>query len=666
MRLRYLHLPRCGPLKDVAVVFGREELVTRALKLTRQGALNFIVGVNGSGKSSILRAIYQTFVAMRSNRFPALPVTVAWDIAPSGETVTALFHVPEGTKRPYFVALKQAAETSLSSWRELALSLEDDLGTVGLEQTLERGDAVLGSYLQAHLPKRLVAYTSGAPELWTRLEHRTFHPQDEVEDQYQIADERPHGWSIEREWEEEQPIRMTNLLTRYSLTASGTAETLPGAGQVGMVTGELGDQLLQEIVPLAKLGKKVAMNQVPRTARLDQTYFRIEVRQLRYAAIALALVQAARELPGYSEEVRQEGLRNDFLIKRAKEERTRDARDLLNKIDWFWPTHLAITYRDAEDRVSPRQHLELLCLIALADEVIDQPRGRKRLVISLGPRGGIRLSDALKNVFPGGILTEAASFVAKRVDDCPTGAEAVLRVLSEDQNVDSTPLDAFTRLRDWERTGLMEEITLTVKRLNQPTARDGKPDEVIVSFDHLSDGEQMLLGRMGLLYLLRGQHGSLLLLDEPETHFNDAWKREIVEMMEAGLLDSTRASVLVATHTSIALTDAFAAEVTVLDKGAEETTARAVKGGLFGTDPGEVTMNLFRADGTAGSRSVEILDRLLKTEWRGREDELRQILSVLGSSFHRAELRAVLDELAPAATLASPEFPIPPDGPSPA
>jgi len=150
---------------------------------------------------------------------------------------------------------------------------------------------------------------------------------------------------------------------------------------------------------------------------------------------------------------------------------------------------------------------------------------------------------------------------------------------------------------------------------------------------------------MGLLFLLRGQEGSLLLLDEPETHFNDVWKREIVEMIDSGLLNSTEAQVIVATHTSIALTDAFAAEVTVLDKSAEETSARTVAGGLFGTDPGEVAINLFRADSSIGTRSVEILDRLLKTDWKGRENELEEILKVLGSSFHRAELRAILKQL---------------------
>ena len=191
MRLRYLHLPRCGPLTDVAVLFGREELVSRALNLTRQGALNFIVGVNGSGKSTILRAVYQTFTALRSNRFPAQPVTVAWDLAPSDEVVTALLHIPEGKKKPIFIALKHVPnDTTLKSWRELALSLEDDMAAVGLEQTLERGDAVLGSYLQAHMPKRLIAYTSGAPELWTRLEHRVFQPEPGDEGQYQTEDDR--------------------------------------------------------------------------------------------------------------------------------------------------------------------------------------------------------------------------------------------------------------------------------------------------------------------------------------------------------------------------------------------------------------------------------------------------------------------------------------------
>ncbi len=155
----------------------------------------------------------------------------------------------------------------------------------------------------------------------------------------------------------------------------------------------------------------------------------------------------------------------------------------------------------------------------------------------------------------------------------------------------------------------------------------------------------VLLGRMGLLFLLRGQDNSILLLDEPETHFNDVWKREIVEMMDTALLNHTRTGVLLATHTSIALTDAFAAEVTVLDKTSEGTVARTVSGGLFGTESSEVAMTLFRAESSTGRLSAELLDSLFQTDWKGRENELEELLGVLGSSFHRAELRALLKQL---------------------
>jgi len=223
-------------------------------------------------------------------------------------------------------------------------------------------------------------------------------------------------------------------------------------------------------------------------------------------------------------------------------------------------------------------------------------------------------------------------------------------------------LDVFARLRDWQRTGLLDEMTQTIQRLHRsgpdgraereaddqaPNQADAEHagDDVLVTYDQLSDGEQMLLGRMGMISLLRGQDGSLLLLDEPETHFNDVWKRELVEMLDMGLLEDTQANVIVATHTSIALTDAFAAEVTVLDKTDRQISARGVRGGLFGTDPGEVNMNLFRADSSTGRRSEQILNRLLTENWAGKGQVLEQILTILGSSLHRAELRAILKNL---------------------
>lgn len=651
MRLRYLHLPRCGPLTDTAVVFGREEVIAKALNLPRQGALNFIVGVNGTGKSSLLRALYRIFRSLKNNEIPPTPLTLAWDIAPANETVTAILHVPEDPKvLTYFLVHKQVRpDATKARWQQLTQSFKVDDSPPEALVAPVRGDYVLGSLLQAHLPKRLIAYTSGGDESWLQLDQPVFHPKQDNGD-YHIEDERPPGWSLEQEWEEEQPIRISNILTRYAVKSSSAFQTVPGMTLVGEWSGDIVARMRQELEPFEKLRQKVSMNRLPRPQRPNDFYFRIRPGHLRHAGIAMALLQTAKELAGCTEASQREALRNELIQQRGSEEKQKDARRVLNEIDWFWPTHLSLTYRDADDRVSPLQHQELLCLVALADEVIAQPRGRNQAIIALGPKDNISLSEKLKEAFPLGIPSRDLELIAGRVDGCATGAEAVLRAFSADKEMDSTPMDVFSRLRDWERTGLLEEVTLTVRRISRADpdneeSDDQTADDIIVTYDQLSDGEQMLLGRMGLLFLLRGQDGSLLLLDEPETHFNDVWKREIVDMIDMGLLNSTQANVIIATHTSIALTDAFAAEVTVLDKSGPEITARAVAGGLFGTDPGEVTMNLFRADSSTGSRSVEILDRLLKTDWAGREAELQKILDLLGSSFHRAELRAILKKL---------------------
>ena len=647
MRLRYLDLPRYGPLTEIKVVFGREDLIARTLNLPRKGSLNFVVGVNGSGKSSLLRALYRIYRSLNRREWPEMPVTLAWDRSQGGITVTTLLHF---TNRPdsvsFFATLSQVPTTARGSdWEEIisALARNQPHPLVEVLDRDDRSDAIANPALIARLPKRVIAYTSGSDDPWVQLDHRALHSREE-NDSYQPENERPPGWSMDQEWEEEQPIRIENVLTRYALNANGASQSIIG-GELGELSLEVVDRLRQELDPLGEIRDKLFANRMVGNERLDDSHFRLRSRHLRLAGITLSLLQAANELAEQNEALQREALRIDLTRQTVPSDRPQGARRVLNEIDWFWPTHLSLTYRDTDDRVSPRQHEELLALVALADEVVAQPRGRQRAVFSLGPATAISLTERLREAFPFGVPNKAIDFIAERVDGSQTMAEAILRVFSEAENLDATPFDVFARLRDWERTGLLEDLTLTVKRLHRPDAADGEPDDTIVSYDQLSDGEQMLLGRMGLLFLLRGQDGSLLLLDEPETHFNDVWKREIVEMIDMALLNGTNANVIVATHTSIALTDAFASEVTVLDKTDGQTTARGVAGGLFGTDPGEVNMNLFHAESSIGRRSVEILDQLLKIEWTGHEHELEEILKVLGSSFHRAELRAILKKL---------------------
>lgn len=241
--------------------------------------------------------------------------------------------------------------------------------------------------------------------------------------------------------------------------------------------------------------------------------------------------------------------------------------------------------------------------------------------------------------------------ILDRIDGCASGAEAVIRVFSDAEPPKATGPDAleptlievFEALRAWQAAGLLEEVNLTIKRLHQINSSDGEPDDAIITFDQLSDGEQMLLGRVALLHLVRGQDGALLLLDEPETHFNDVWKRELIDMIDDVILKETFAQVLVSTHTSIALTDVFSFEVVRLSWRDERIVAEAPAFPTFGADPGRILMHVFGSPEIIGRRAAEFLREKLKQEWTAdNRDELARLVEEIGAGWPRAKLTEIL------------------------
>jgi hypothetical protein len=186
-----------------------------------------------------------------------------------------------------------------------------------------------------------------------------------------------------------------------------------------------------------------------------------------------------------------------------------------------------------------------------------------------------------------------------------------------------------------------------VKRIRQVPDDDGELDDRVLTYASFSDGEQMLLGRMALLLLLRGQDNSLLLLDEPETHFNDAWKRQIIDMVDDSILKGTRAQVLVSTHTSLALTDVFSCEITRLVKEKGITTAQSVAYPTFGADPGRILLHVFGAPDVIGARAAEFLrSKLDPAKWPPEDREkLRLLIDEIGSGWPRAKLMEILERL---------------------
>lgn len=156
-----------------------------------------------------------------------------------------------------------------------------------------------------------------------------------------------------------------------------------------------------------------------------------------------------------------------------------------------------------------------VCLHALADRVIQLPNGLCQFVLQLAPNERVDLSNTFSTWFleMGDLPSGLGAFMTNTAGSA-SGAETLVRLFSG-THLESGLLPFFTALREWRREGFLERASITVRRISR---------DDILCFESFSDGEQMLLGRAALLFLLRKQSDSLLLLDEPETHFNDAWK----------------------------------------------------------------------------------------------------------------------------------------------
>jgi ABC-type cobalamin/Fe3+-siderophores transport system ATPase subunit len=630
MRLRFFHLPHLPPLEKLSLVLGQEPLLygqSADRPEGRRGAINFVVGLNGTGKSTVLRALYQTFHRLKAGQPAPFPVTVAWELAELGSERVFIYHQPaEGA--PVFIGLNPPREGARpAEWLKF-LPLIEHLKKYGEEPFVRGPDVPASAALQKHLPRLVMACTSGAEDLWDWIEHRPLAPDPEREGQGTPHDDRPPGWSLEREWEEERPVRVANMLTRFAsrerqrTELSGGSTEMPAlsGGPLGVLSPEDAARLGQELAPMAALSRKVEANQMLRSERPPEPCFRVRADEIGLAAIALAVWQAATELRGHHEQRKLRALRRTFQKQLHDKQPGEGARRVLNQLDWFQPTHLSLVYRDADDRVTREQREELLCLCALADEVVEQPLGRQRAIISLAATdpadesGDIakRLTDEMTL----GLPSERVERLARRMSGCASGAESVLRLFSEAKEMDTALAELFRGLRKWRECGLLESWTLTIQRLGPLPDEDREtdpPEPDVIAFDQLSDGERMLLGRTALLFLLRGQDDSLLLLDEPETHFNDAWKREIVDIVDDNLLKQTAAQVVVSTHTSIALTDVFKAEIVLLkrdrDTGALYEAEEPVE--TFGASPEDILREIFGAEETIGRRAAQFLDLVL-------------------------------------------------------
>jgi len=181
----------------------------------------------------------------------------------------------------------------------------------------------------------------------------------------------------------------------------------------------------------------------------------------------------------------------------------------------------------------------------------------------------------------------------------------------------------------------LQQVNIFLQNIAQPVPEEEIDIEEnntvpnLFLLDWLSDGEQSFLGRMALLAML-DTDDSLILLDEPEVHFNDYWKREVVGLLDTVMRNHTN-HLLITTHSSILLSDVTEDHIVPLIKNKEGYVEYIpFASPTLGTDPSSIMIHLFDTGSAVGSFSAKYLSDALE---RNNPEELNVLLDKVGLGY---------------------------------
>lgn len=569
MRLRFFHLQNYPPISDAKVCFASGS------PLARDCAIRFVVGVNGSGKSNFLRAIAEVFLALADLRVPAFPVSVVYELGERGTKNhrTLLLHSPGGRHKASLwirddFSFDDHAEHRVFESCLAQIDRAEAPGASGFTPLIAPGDWPLRDSTPPSraMPSAVIAYTTGDPRPWKSIWARN-----------QDASDLPQ--TEEEQQNEERPAGWTEAQERVYQAL------------------QLKQQEKQE-APGFSEKLNLSRDLFQRPVLLDATL-------LKCALLALVLPTHLRS--------RQRNSANG-----ADADPGGVWAELVKNGGWHQLETVVFRSHLQPDRWSEQQckvaHDWWLC----ASDVLAEPNPleqRRSLFFDVGEPFSVQDLPTL--------IDKSA------LEGCATRGQALCALLGEGN---PSPWGIFTGLLNQRQAGLFDEVQLRLRRGPVPglKSKAALQDVGVMRYEELSDGEQMYLGRMALMHLLRGKQDALLLLDEPETHFNDVWKRELVSIIDDALA-KTSAEVLIATHSALMLTDALRDELVVLGRSASSSGAHESRSTVrelawdvqtFGATGDHPLRDVFGAPDTVGRRASRLFEVLIASADFAQELEL--------------------------------------------
>lgn len=168
---------------------------------------------------------------------------------------------------------------------------------------------------------------------------------------------------------------------------------------------------------------------------------------------------------------------------------------------------------------------------------------------------------------------------------------------------------------------------------------------VPVMLKNLSDGEHQLLHILGLCLLFKNTE-SLFLLDEPETHFNPAWRANFVTRLHQSFYGSDGQEMLVSTHTPFLISDSRPEKVLVFNKADGVVSVSRPNYNTLGASINKITMATFGKRETIGGFAQSKLKKFRKDFEDGKDKKqlITEINCQLGESVEKVMLiKTILD-----------------------
>lgn len=539
MKLHYLWLGGYRNLQDVSVDFPEPQALPNT---SPRPPIFLLLGVNGTGKTGILRALAHILSQLEERQAPGIAFELSYQIGRGG--------------RSYEVTITGDGRGALS----------------GIKFTIQTGESdanqLDSSDWSAYLPAQTVVYTSGNLSEWNAV----LKSDDDLRERRSEERAELLHQQLDAKHDVQEVVGFGDLLD-FTAVPPVMAEVIPSRTAL-FTTDHL------ELALLATLAIQNDDNRDHHSATQQQTiYRRAGIDRLRAFSLRLEPLISQTQEGVILEQVE---LMMQSLLEERLEEDVALNRRLEELLSWVPP-------------VLPKEQTERIQKLA------DYATHRHR-----NPDGSYHLLFELN-------------------DD-------TLLVLGGSQGLFATPKQLFDFLVDLRNRGVLARADLILDKIDLA-------DPILSR--HVSDGEHEFLGRMALFLLMR-QPESLFLLDEPETHFNDIWKRELVDML-ADVLKGRDSTVLLSTHSSIVISDVAHPQLVLLvkdDKG--HTQVVDVQTPTFGADPSDIATNILGAPRAGGALSAEYLKMALE---RGNREELEAMLGIVSPGYWRFRIRDRLESL---------------------